>query len=192
MKIIGLTGPIASGKNEVARILQKQDASIIDADELAHTLYKRDKSLRKKIIKTFGTINRKKLGEIVFGNKPKLKLLNKIVHPYLSKIIRQKAQGKRPFDRAQGEPEAKGTMVINAAVLKEIGLVNFVDEVWVVMAPRKTRLQRLLKSGISKKDAEARLRSQMSQKEYLKIADLVIENNSDLKALKGKVLNYLN
>jgi len=182
-KIIGLTGPVGAGKDEVAKILRKKRALIIDADKVAHTLYKGNKNLQKKIVKAFGTVNRKKLGEIVFGDKKKLRQLNQIVHPYLNKKIRQEARGLRP--------KAKGIIVINAAVLKEIGLVNYVDEVWVVMASRKKRFSRLVKSGLTKAQANARLKSQMSQKDYLKLADVVVENDGSLKQLSTKVLDLI-
>lgn len=178
LKIIGLTGPIGAGKDAVAKILRRKGAAIIDADKVAHTLYKDDKSLRKKIIKSFGTINRRKLGEIVFGDKKKLKLLNQIVHPALKKAIIASSKLK---------VENSKLIIINAAVLKEIGLVNFVDEVWIVMASQAKRLKRLLKSGLSKKQADARLRSQMSQKKYLRMADRIIWNNGTLKQLSTKV-----
>jgi dephospho-CoA kinase len=190
MKIIGLTGPIASGKNEVCRILQKRGAFIIDADKVAHELYSRGSRVTSQLVKEFGEnifnrkgeIDRKKLGEIVFSDNRKLKALNRIVHPYLKKEIIKIA-----------EPRAaqSALIVINAAVLKEIGLLYYVDEVWVVMALKNIRLKRLMKAGLNKEQAQARLRSQISRKEYLEIADLVIENNSDLKALKGKIQKHL-
>jgi dephospho-CoA kinase len=197
-KIIGLTGPIGSGKNEVARILRRRGAFVIEADEVAHALYKDQTPAWHGLVRVFGSkvlnrggrVNRRKLGEIVFSDKRKLALLNRIVHPYLREAIvqeikktRHKARGKRP--------QAQGIIVINAAVLKEIGLVDYVDEVWVVMASRAGRLRRLLKMGLVKKEADARLRLQMSQKEYLKIADVVIQNEGSLRSLKKKVLSLL-
>ncbi|MFH1361170.1 MAG: dephospho-CoA kinase, partial [bacterium] len=148
-QIIGLTGPIASGKNEVAKILKKFGAEVIDVDQEAHDLY------------PFGAAKRKKLAEVVFHDKKKLQELNRIVHPKL----RQKV-----IERSRLLVVSCKLLVINAAVLKEIGLISLCDEVWTVMAKRETRLKRLLKKGLVRQSAIARLRSQMSQKEYLKLA----------------------
>ncbi|MFH1387575.1 MAG: dephospho-CoA kinase [bacterium] len=174
--IIGLTGPIAAGKDTVAKILKKHGAIVIDADKLAHTLYS------PEVLKVFGTINRKKLGAIVFADKKKLRLLNQIIHPALKKKIESllsnltpSAYGLKPF------------IVINAAVLKEIGLTELVDKVWVVVAPKAVRLQRLMAKGLTKQEALLRINSQRSQKDYLKAADVVIDNSGTKKELDGQI-----
>ena len=169
VKIIGLTGPIGSGKNEAAKILYKEGAFIIDVDKVAYTLYGPQLRVWGQLVKAFGSkilnqgggINRKKLGEIVFSDKRKLRELDRIVHPRLKEAIiqiaeeaRQKAKGKRQ--------EAEGIIVINAAVLKEIGLIDYVDEVWVVLASAEKRLKRLVRAGFSKEEARRRVESQAS------------------------------
>jgi len=187
-RIIGLTGPIAAGKDEVAKILRRRRIPVIDADKLAHTLYIKDSPLWRKLIKTFGSrilnrggkINRKKLGRLVFADKRKLKELDQLVHPYLKKAVIQEVESKR-----------SKMVAINAAVLKKIGLLDCVDEVWVVTASKAVRLKRLLKSGFSKKDAEARLRSQMSGKDYLKIGTARVENDGSKQKLRRQVLALL-
>jgi dephospho-CoA kinase len=191
VKIIGLTGPVGAGKDEVVKILRRRRIPVIDADHLAHTLYIPQSPLWHKLVKAFGSrilnrggkINRKKLGGMVFGDRRKLKELNRLAHPYLKKEIikiaeKQKAESSKP-------------VVINAAVLKEIGLVDYVDEVWVVMASKEIRLKRLMKSGLSKKEAQLRMRSQMSRKEYIKIGTVRIENDGTRRELKKKVLALL-
>jgi dephospho-CoA kinase len=186
-KIIGLTGPIAAGKDEVARILRRRGAFVLDVDKIAHKLYPAQTEVWREIVKTFGCkilnrggeINRKKLGEIVFADKKKLQQLNEIVHPALKAAIRERLEHR------------EGTIVINAAVLHEIGLVDLVDEVWVVIAPREARLRRLIKSGLTKQEALRRINAQASQKDYLEIADVVIKNDGTLKELRAKIQAYL-
>lgn len=168
-QIIGLTGPIASGKNEVAKILAKLGALVLDVDKEAHKLM------------GLTRLERKKLAKEVFADKKKLNALNKLVHPNLKKKIAKKLKNRK----------SANLIVINAAVLKEIGLIECCDEVWVVMATKKTRLARLEEKGLLKKDALARINSQLSHKNYLKLADVVINNDGTKKELNAKVQTLL-
>lgn len=191
-KVIGLTGPIAAGKDQAAKILARRGAFIIDADQAAHRLYEQIQSpLWQELVKHFGSkillrggkINRKKLGEIVFSNKKELQALNAIVHPYLKEeVIRILESRQRTAESGTQE-----LIVINAAVLAEIGLLESVDEVWAVLASKEVRLKRLIKAGLSKEAANKRINAQASQKDYLAIADLVIENNGTIKQLHAKI-----
>ena len=186
--IIGLTGPVGAGKNAAAKILRRRGAYIIDVDQVAHTLYEQQsevwremvKALGSKILKRGGEINRKKLGGIVFSDKKRLQQLNSIVHPRLKDEIVKIVESRTLNVEHR-------IIVINAAVLKEIGLIDFCDEVWVVMASRETRFKRLMKTGLTKPEALKRIRAQAAQKEYLGIADKVIGNNGTLKQLNAKV-----
>lgn len=189
--LIGLTGPIAAGKDEVAKILRRHGAQVIDADELAHELYSSQSPVWHELVKTFGakilkrggTINRRKLGEIVFSDKKKLKELNRIVHPSLKEAVIRTIEEHRALSTEHGTQ----IIVINAAVLNEIGLADYVEEIWAVMASRETRLKRLIRSGLSRTEAECRMRAQASQKGYSKMADVVIRNEGTLKQLNAKV-----
>lgn len=186
MMVIGLTGPMGAGKDTVAKILARQGAIVIDVDKVAHTLYCHQSAVWGELVKAFGSkilvrdgqISRKKLGEIVFADKEKLKKLNSIVHPHLKEAILKMTEAARRETR---------DVVINAAVLKEIGLVDCVDEVWVVMANRANRLRRLMKKGLSKQEALKRINAQAPQKEYLTIADRVIRNDRGLRELIGVI-----
>lgn len=171
LRIIGLTGPIASGKDEAAKILKKRGAVIIDADRLAHALYSPE-------------IDRKKLARIVFSDKKKLRELNRIIHPHLKKAVILAIRHATRDTR-------QATVVVNAAVLKEIGLIPYVDEVWVVTASREKRLKRLLKKGIALADAKKRMNSQLSLADYIKIADIVIKNEGTIKQLRAKVQAHI-
>lgn len=200
MRIIGLTGPIAAGKDEVAKILKHRGAYIINADEAAHTLYKPQSPLWHELVKVFGSkilirggkINRKKLGEIVFGDRKKLAELNRIVHPYLREAIVKRSENQKSEREKQKTGIRDQLIVINAAVLKEIGLVGYVDKVWVVTAPRAVRLGRLVGSGLSEAEARRRINAQAPQKDYLSIADRVIKNDGNRAALSRKILGLLN
>ena len=188
-RIVGLTGPIAAGKDAVAKILQRRGAFVIDVDNVAHTLYEPQSEVWREIVRAFGSkvlnrgggINRKKLGEIVFGDKRKLTELNQIIHPKLKEAIEH---------RTRNTEHGAQDVFINAALLKEIGLFDLVDEVWVVTASRENRLKRLLKTGLSKKAALQRINSQLPMKEYLAMADVVIENNGTPRQLNAKIQTH--
>ncbi|OGB89387.1 dephospho-CoA kinase [candidate division WOR-1 bacterium RIFCSPHIGHO2_01_FULL_53_15] len=194
MRVIGLTGPIAAGKDEAAAALKKIGALVIDADEIAHSLYQPQSSLWHELVKAFGSkilmrggkLNRHKLGEIVFSDKEKLQQLNKLVHPLLKEQIVKILESRKLLPQSRQK-----TVVINAAVLKEIGLIPLVDEVWVVMASRESRIKRLFKSGLAKEEAARHVSIQASQKEYLALADRVINNDGTLKQLHAKIQAHL-
>ena len=196
--IIGLTGPIAAGKNALAGILSKSGAFVIDADKIAHKLYPVHSLLWKKIVTKFGSkilvrggeISRKKLGAIVFSNKDLLQRLDQLVHPYLKEAVINEIN-KITNDELR-MTNCGNLIVINAAVLKEIGLIDIVDQVWVVMASKEKRLKRLIKKGMDRTDALKRMNSQLSQKEYLDMADLVIKNDGTLKELKKRASVEIN
>jgi dephospho-CoA kinase len=182
-KIIGLTGPIASGKSSVAKVLRRRGAYVIDVDEIGHLLLTPQSDVWRELVKTFGSkilmaggkVNKRKLSQIVFSNSKLLKKLNSIMHPRMRREILSEVRGARR--------EKYKLIVINAAVLKEIGLTPFVDEVWVVLSSKKKRLSRLLKLGFSKEEALKRIKAQMADRGYRKIADKVIENNGAKKQL---------
>jgi dephospho-CoA kinase len=189
MKVIGLTGPIAAGKDEVVKVLKRHGAYVIDADKLAHQLYAPQTPAWHELVKVFGSrvlmrggrINRKKLGQVVFKDKRKLKELNGIVHPYLKDIV------KRIVESRKSNAEHRKPIVINAAVLKEIGLIGLVDEVWVVIAPRAARLKRLVKAGVAKPAAQKMIAAQAPLAAYRKLADKLIRNQGTLGELNVKV-----
>jgi dephospho-CoA kinase len=190
IRVIGLTGPAGAGKDEAAKVLKRKGAFVINADKLAHTLYVPQSPVWRELVKAFGSkilsrggeVNRKRLGEMVFSDKRKLQQLNQVVHPRLKDVVIQTVESRQSKIDSRN-----GFLVINAAVLKEIGLIDVVDEVWVVMASREKRLRRLVRSGLSRRAAGFRISSQMSQKKYLAMADVVIKNEGTIKQLNAKV-----
>ncbi|MFA4906201.1 MAG: dephospho-CoA kinase [Candidatus Margulisiibacteriota bacterium] len=182
--IIGLTGPMGAGKSEVAKILKRQGYFIIDADQVAHQLYTPQSPIWSELVKAFGArilnrggnINRRKLGEIVFADKDKLEQLNRIVHPGLREEIRKLTIENR-----------KLKIGINAAL--PVLFEGLADKVWVVTASKEKRLRRLVKNGSTKAQALKRMRSQLNQSAYLKLADVVIKNEGTLKQLVQQVRN---
>lgn len=190
MKIIGLTGGIGSGKSTVSQYLKKLGAVIVDADKVAHEAYLPDKAAWHDIVATFGEevvaanreIDRKKLGAIVFSNPESLTQLNRILHPRMHDMMKSQIEEYRM--------QGVAVMVIEAAVLieAEADWMELVDEVWVTVAPETAVIERLKKQrGQDKEQTLARIRSQLSPAERGKYADVVINNDGDLEALKARV-----
>jgi len=189
--VIGLTGGIASGKSTVSAKLRELGAAIIDVDILARGVVSKGEIAYNRIIQCFGDniqlpsgeINRKRLGSIVFSNKEKLALLNSITH---SEII------NRVKDRIQ-ELKAEGAkvIVVDAAILIEMGLHKYVDSVWVVIVDRETQIKRLVeRDKFDYKDAENRINSQFTNEVRKKYADVIIDNNNPIEEV-GKKLEEL-
>jgi dephospho-CoA kinase len=197
MRVIGLTGGIGSGKSTVASFLAELGATIIDVDKLWHQALKADAELRQEIVAAFGAeiltpgreIDRKKLGQIVFGNPEALARLNSIMHPWVYRAVRAKLEDYRR--------RGVKVVVLELPLLVEVplslksgqpSLSDEVDEVWVTVAPEALVLRRLkTKSGLSEAEALARIRSQLPSEERLKHADVVIETDCSLDELEKKV-----
>jgi len=197
MKVIGLTGGIGSGKSTVSRFLKELGATVVDVDEVWHKALEADTEVRQEMVTAFGTgiltpnrgVDRKKLGEIAFGNPEALDRLNNITHPWMYKKV--KAQ--------LGEYRRRGVrvVVLELPLLVEVplsmragepSLSDEVDEVWVTVAPEATVLKRLKeRGGISEEQILARIRSQLSAEERAKRADVVIDTDCSLDELGARV-----
>ncbi|QRN86652.1 dephospho-CoA kinase [Clostridia bacterium] len=184
--IIGLTGNMGTGKTTVARFLRSKGALIIDADQLAREVVAPGRPAYEDIVAFFGKeilnqnkeIDRKVLGKIVFGDAPKREQLEKFIHP---RIINR----MNTIIEKQGK---ETVIVIDAPLLIEAGLHKRVDKVWVTDCSKSTQADRIKKrDGLSDKEIEKRLSSQMSSEEKLSYADLVIDTNGS----KQMVQKYL-
>jgi len=188
MRVIGLTGGIGSGKSTVSQFLAELGAVILDTDKIGHKMFKSDTELRQKVVAAFdrevltfdGDIDRRKLGEIVFGNPELLSQLNQIMHPRMYEIV--KAQLEE--NRRQGVK----VVALEAPLLVEAGWASLVDEVWVTVASEATVLRRLReRTGLSESESLARIHSQLSSEERVKHADVIINTDCDLDELKARV-----
>jgi dephospho-CoA kinase len=190
--IIGLTGGIASGKSTVARMLLELGIPVIDADQIAREVVEIGEEAYWQIVERFGekilqddkTIDRTKLGAIVFNDEEKRKVLNGIVHPAVrKKMLEQKEQYIRSGAK---------TVVLDIPLLFESKLTYLVDKVIVVFVDEHTQLERLMaRNGFSKEEAEVRIRAQMPLREKITKADAVIDNNGSIKKTKEQLLNIL-
>lgn len=190
MKIVGLTGGIASGKSTVASVLAENGALIIDADEVAREVTRVGTGVYNSIIKEFGdkvlcgdgTINRKNLGAIVFSDPEKIKVLNRLTHgPIIAKI-------KNRVKMLRSTVPADSVVVIEAPLLIETGLTSLVDLVVVVTTDEEKQKERLAALGFSSEETMGRIGAQVQPEERQRFANYVIENNGTLDELKAKAL----
>ena len=189
--IVGLTGGIVGGKSTVATMFKNLGAKIIDADKLGHSVILPNKSAWKKIVKIFGkdilqndlTIDREKLGKIVFTNQTLLKKLNEITHPEIIKIIKKEINlGKNKTHNQEK------IIIIDAALIYEAKMDRFMDKIIVVYIDEDEQIKRLIKrNNLSKKEALQRIKSQIPMKEKAKMADYVIDNSNSLNKTKEQV-----
>jgi len=188
MIVIGLTGGIASGKSTVAQMLSEMGAVVIDADKVGHEVFRPHTEAWRKVVAAFGKdilgrkeeIDRNKLARLVFDDPGALKKLNSIMHPLMHEVVRQEIEGLR----------RKGVevVVLEATLLIEAKWTDLVDRVWVTITPETDVVDRLVsRKGFTERQAKARIKSQTPIARRAKKADVVIENVSDMNALKKRV-----
>ncbi len=185
MKLIGLTGGIASGKSTVGKRFAELGAFVVDADQLARevvepgtpALAEIERAFGPEVIGPDGSLNRPALGAIIFSDSTKREQLNAITHPAIWK------RGNELFAEAvAADPEV--IIVYDVPLLAEAAAdrpMKF-DTIVVVQAEAATRINRLVElRGMSREEAEGRLRAQASDDERLKLADVVIDSNGSLE-----------
>jgi len=188
MLLIGITGGIASGKTEVAKIFKSLGAKILSGDEIGKEVVDKNPQLLKKLVKTFGNeildskkrLNRKKLGEIAFSSPSSTKKLNQIVHPFLLKDLKEKIKSlkKRGYTRP---------VVIDAALIVEWGLQKELDYLIFVECSKEKRIKRLTQQkSYTRKEAEGRIKAQLPESKKRKQADFIIKNAGGLKELRAQ------
>ena len=187
--VIGITGGIGAGKSSATAILGELGAFVIDADKAAHEVYLPDTPAWREIVAAFGeevlaadrTIDRRKLGPLVFADPAALNTLNGILHGKIFAYI----QGQIAYIR---RAEATRVVAVEAAVLLEAGWQALADHLWVVVAPVEVAIARLRDDrGVPEDQARARIAAQMSNDERIAFADTVIHNGADLDALRDAV-----
>ena len=188
MILIGLTGNIASGKSEVARMLADRGATLIDADVLAREAVRPDTQALKDIVKRWGkdvlakdgSLDRAALRQIVFADQAELDALNRIVHPGVTRL--------RDREIAVARQRGDQLVVCVIPLLFERNLVEEFDVIVLVDAPRPLRLERLVATrGLDEADAMNMIAAQMPAELKRARADYVIENTGSIHDLERDV-----
>ncbi|MEU0672511.1 dephospho-CoA kinase [Streptomyces sp. NPDC006172] len=183
---VGLTGGIGAGKSEVSRLLVECGAVLIDADRIAREVVAPGTPGLAAIVETFGegvlaadgSLDRPRLGSLVFADPDKLAALNAIVHPLV---------GARSAELEAAAPK-DAVVVHDVPLLTENGLAPLYDVVVVVDAAPETQLDRLVRlRGMTEDDARARMAAQATREQRREIADVVIDNDVPLGELRARV-----
>jgi dephospho-CoA kinase len=188
VRLVGLTGGIGSGKSTVAEMLAAHGALVIAADRVGHEIYAPGSEGFARVVAAFGddvvgadgAIDRGMLGRRVFADAAALARLNAIAHPLIREELERRVAAALAAD-------ATRPVVVEAAIMLEAGW-RFFERIWVVIVSRETAVARVTASrGLSREEVERRIDAQMSNEERRRVADLVIENDGDLAALRAQV-----
>lgn len=188
MLVVGLTGGIATGKSTVSTLFKSRQIPVIDADVLAREVVQPGAKGLTQIVASFGsellfpdgTLDRKKLGAIIFNNEVKRKKLNSIIHPAVSRAILWNVF----LCWLRGEK----LCVVDVPLLIEGGLWKWMGKVVVVYCSADIQLQRLMtRDNSSREDASARLNSQLPIAQKVEYADIVLDNSGTVQDLEQQV-----
>ncbi|MEU6588744.1 dephospho-CoA kinase [Streptomyces sp. NPDC046881] len=191
MLTVGLTGGIGAGKSEVSRLLVQHGAVLIDADRIAREVVAPGTPGLAAVVDAFGadilaadgSLDRPRLGSIVFADPEKLAVLNAIVHPLVGARSRE----------LESAAAQDAVVVHDVPLLTENGLAPLYDVVVVVDASPATQLERLVRlRGMTEEDARARMAAQATREQRREIADIVIDNDVPLDALEKRVAEVWN
>ncbi len=191
-RIIGVTGTIGSGKSTVGRILAELGVPVVDTDHIVHELMEKDRGLKNAIVERFGpsvlkangvsTIDRARLGSIVFQDEKARRDLEALVHPLVILEYRR---------RAALMPDTP-VVAILVPLLFETGIESEFDEVWAVVADSQTLRRRLKeRDRLSDDEVESRLSAQLPQAEKASRADRTIDNSGSLADTRRQLEVYL-
>ncbi|EAC2401991.1 dephospho-CoA kinase [Listeria monocytogenes] len=191
-KTIGLTGSVATGKSTVSNMIQHAGIPLVDADIAARKVVEPGTEGLKEIVAYFGeeilladgTLDRAKLGEIIFKDKEKREKLNEITHPRVKDYM---LEARERFFRAGEE-----LVFFDIPLLFESHLESLVDQIVVVWTTPETELKRLMeRNNLTKEDALRRIESQMGIDEKARKADFVIDNNESLEKTQKQVYTFI-
>lgn len=184
MFTVGLTGGIGSGKSTFAALLAERGAQVVDADQLGRDALRPGQPAWHSVVDTFGDeilgansmeVDRKRLAEIVFAEPNKLAALNAITHPIIAAGI---------ADALERLSQTDAIVVLDAALIVELGLDKAMNVLVVVDASEEQRKKRLLSlRRMELTDIEARIAAQASSEELIRRADIVVRNDGSLEML---------
>ncbi len=191
--VLGLTGQTGAGKSTVCHMLQNEnDVCVVDADQIARQVVTSGTDCLAEIVLHFsitvlnedGTLNRKKLAQIVFNDRAQLKELNRITFPYILDGIREQIKA--------GEKAGHSIVILDAPLLFESRSNQLCDKILAVISQKEVRMQRIMeRDGLTEQEAEARIGSQHNDDFYTSRADFIIRNDGDVSSLRLQVVELI-
>ncbi|WMJ83880.1 dephospho-CoA kinase [Oscillospiraceae bacterium LTW-04] len=190
--VIGLTGQTGAGKSSVSKIIRSQGITVIDCDAVSREVVANEKGCLADMALEFsiailnmdGTLNRKKLAEIVFGDSKKLERLNTLIFPYIRSYLKDKIE--------QLEAQGKRVVILDAPTLFESGIDADCDSVIAVIAPEALRLNRIVvRDHLTDEEARRRIAAQHNDAYYTTRSQIVIVNDKDQQELHVKTLELV-
>lgn len=190
-KVLGITGGIGSGKSYVCGVFRSLGCKVYDSDSRTKELYEEKPEILSGLVKILGKgilkkgkLDRKTMAAIIFGDRSLLEKVKEFVYPFVMEDFRLWKRWKR------------GTVIFESAVILENGYVrSFMDKTLVVTAPLKERIRRVMeRDGSSEEQVRARLASQVSDKERLRLADFTLESiqGKNIEAQARRILEQMN
>lgn len=185
--IYGLTGSIASGKSTILNIFKNLGYEVIELDKIGHSLLFNEDIKKEilekidfKILNEKNEIDRKKLGKIVFSDKNKLEILNKIMHKNILEIMENKINYSK---------ENNIDLIVEVPLLFELNLQNKFDKIILAYVDEKIQLNRIMKrDNKTEKEAKNVINSQMPQKEKIKKSDIIINTDKDIADIHNYII----
>ena len=187
--IIGLTGGIGSGKSTVSEILKNKGYTVLNADDIGKKVTAKDEPLLRLLVKEFGieiiqedgTLDRRLLANLAFGDRTKTNRLNELVQTAIL------CRAVEEFHKLSLSGQDKA-MFFEVPLLFEAGWDKYMQQVWVVTAPEDVRMERVaVRDGLTEDEIRARIQLQMSEEEKMERADVVIENDGGMAKLMAQV-----
>ena len=191
VRIIGITGGIASGKSTVTEFLRQQGHQVIDADQVVHELQEPGGRLYQALLSTFGSailqedgrLDRPKLGAMIFGNPDLLAQSSQLQN----EIIREELARRRDL-----LAETEDIFFMDLPLLFELEYDNWFDQIWLVDVTEETQLIRLMaRNALNQEEAEKRIAAQLSLREKRRRADVLIDNNVLLEGTRQQLRDAL-
>lgn len=194
MKVIGIVGGMGVGKTTIVSLFHEHNKIyVISGDEIGHKILKKDGRAYYSVIDAFGPlildnnheISRKKLGQIVFRDQAKLSLLNKLTHPIIYDEVKKEIESKK-------NEKEYDYIIVDAALLFEIGLDKLTDIIIGVYAEDSIRIERIMQRDFfTQAEAERRIKSQKKWEEYNKIPDYVIDTSFSIDYTKDQLAKII-
>lgn len=189
--VLGITGGIATGKSTVVDLFKKYNFPVIDADIVAREVVEPNRPGLKKIVSTFGedvlhtdgSLNRQKLGQIVFAEPKKRQALNQLLAPFLQESIVNQIKEARKYS---------SLVIADIPLLFEAGYEKFVDQIAVVYIPENLQISRLMeRENLTEKEAKQKVASQLSIEKKKNRADVIFDNQQDRPFICQQVTSWL-